>query len=426
VRILLVSYFFPPYNCIGAVRAGKTAKYLAALGHDVRVLTAADQPLHANLAIEIPAERVVATRWLDVNRAAQAAAGGREQVASRGYVAGGPHRTLVRRAAAAYKTVLHLPDGQVGWLPYAVRAGTRLIEEWRPDVILASAHPITALLVARRLARRAEVPWVAELRDLWTDHPAYTQPALRRRVDRRIERGLFASAAGVVTVSEPLAEVLRTKTRAPVAVVTNGFDAEDYPEASPPPGDVLELAYTGMLYEHRQDARPLFDALRTLQPEGLRVRVRFYGRYLETAERLAREYGVSDLVEVRGAVSHREALRVQREADALLLLLTSDYEDRGTLTGKFFEYVGARRPILAVGPPHALAAQLVERHGLGVAVQDADAIAARLRAWATRKREHGSLPAPEAGPPQEFTREHQTRLLARFLEQVARDAEVRP
>ncbi|MFX9604597.1 hypothetical protein ABTP42_19610, partial [Acinetobacter baumannii] len=64
MKILLVTYYFPPYNAMGAVRTGKTAKFLEALGHEVRVISAIDQPLAQSLTTEIPEEHVHRTKWI--------------------------------------------------------------------------------------------------------------------------------------------------------------------------------------------------------------------------------------------------------------------------------------------------------------------------------------------------------------------------
>ena len=68
MRILILSYYFPPYNGIGPVRVGKTAKYLSKFGHDVRIITAKDQPYQANLRLEVEQDKVIYTSKFDVNK----------------------------------------------------------------------------------------------------------------------------------------------------------------------------------------------------------------------------------------------------------------------------------------------------------------------------------------------------------------------
>jgi glycosyltransferase involved in cell wall biosynthesis len=422
MRILIISYFFPPYNAIGGVRVGKQAKFLERFGHEVRVITAADQPLQPTLPLEIAPHAVQHTRWWNVNRPAELAFGGRGRVAERGYTAGSGGGAL-RQVGALYKSVLNFPDGEIGWFPFARAAALRVAREWRPDVIYASARPITSLLVAHSVAAACGVPWVAELRDLWVDNPYYSHPAWRAAVERRLEKRVLGSAAGFVTVSEPLAETLREKFGRPTEVVMNGFDAEDYPadRDAPPAGPTLRIAYTGMIYAGKRDPSPLFAALQRMGSGREQVRVSFYGRYLETVRELADRFGVGHLVEVRNPVAYAEALRIQRESDLLLLLLWDDPSERGVFTGKLFEYIGARRPILAIGPRDNVAAQLVEDRGVGGVFRDPDEIARHLEDCLRQKRTAGGIGMLAEEVTRDLSREAQTRRLESFLSGLVGD-----
>ena len=417
MRILFVTHFFPPYNSIGAVRAGKTAKYLRQAGHEVRVLTTADQPLQASLPLDIPEADVIYTPWLNVNRPVELALGGRGRVAARGYTTGSGTPPLIKRLGLFYKHLTNLPDGQIGWYPYAVAAGRRLVRDWRPDVIYASAMPVTSLLVAQAIASKSGIPWVAELRDLWLDNPYLDLPAWRRRIERRLEEKVMRSARGLVTISDPLAETLRTRFPVPVEVVTNGFDPEDYPVGARPADDgVVRIVYTGMIYEGRRDPSPLFQAVADLGEAARQVRIAFYGRYLGVVEPLAERYGIRDRVELHDPIPHREALRIQAEADVLLLLLWNDPKEKGSFTGKLFEYLGARRPILAIGPTDNVASALIVERGAGVVETRPELLVEHLRAWIGLKQAGQIIPAPPAEATTGFSREDQTRHLASFLE----------
>lgn len=421
MRVLFISYFFPPYNAIGAVRLGKLAKFFHAFGHDVRVVTARDQPLQPTLPLEIPAERVHATSWVNVNRPAELAVGGRSRVAAQGFQVRGGGRLsgIVKAAGAQYKLLTNLPDGQIGWAPFALREATALVERWRPDVIYASGLPWTSLVVADRLSRRTGVPWVAEFRDLWIDSPLDESPRWRRGLELRMARRVMASASGFVTVGDTLATALSARFPVPGEVVLNGYDGEDYdlPAGTTPPGGTLRIVYTGMIYEGKRDPSPLFEALRLLGPLGERVRVSFYGKYLDVARRLAATHGVEHLVEVHDQVGYREALRLQAEADLLLLLLWDNPGDRGTWTGKVFEYLGARRPIVVVGPEDFTVSRVVRERGIGVASTRPDRLAERLREWIAEKERTG-IPATPPEAAVGFSREEQSRRLEGFLQRV--------
>lgn len=418
MRILIVSYAFPPYNTIGAVRVGSTAAQLLEMGHDVRVISARDQVVEPNLESRFPSERVVYTPWLDVNRPVSLALGGRARTRQTGYTVQGGGSGLVTRLGRLYKTMLNFPDGRIGWLPYATRAGARIIRGWKPDVIYGSGLPWTSLMVASRLSRRYGIPWVAELRDLWMDSSFYPYDGARKRIEGRLEKGVLESAAGLVTVSESLAERLRTRFSQPVASVLNGYDPEAYPPAAPPAPGPLRLVYCGMIYEGTRDPTPLFRAIRLLGPLAGQVRVAFYGRYMGGMEKLTQREGVEAQVEVNAPVSHRESLRLQQEADALLLLVWDDPSVRGEYTGKFFEYMGAGRPVLVVGSAENVAGRAVVERGVGIATTDPARIAEQLREWIAQKQALGAVPAPPREAMGGFSRREQTRTLDSFLARV--------
>lgn len=420
LKILLISFCFPPYNDVGHVRVGKLAKFLLRFGHDVQIISARDQPFPATLPIEVPEARVLYTKWVNVNKPAELVFGGRKSVAVRGLDARGTLRsgeTVLRRLyRRLYKRFISFPDDQVGWFPYAYNAAARCIERWKPDVICASAMPFTSLLIAHRLSRRYTIPWVADLRDLWVDHQNYKYAGWRRAIEGRLERRILTSATGLVTVSEPLAAVLRTKYTGPVSVVMNGFDPDDYPDDShrPKGSPIVRIAYTGMIYEGKQRLEPLFEALAGM-PRRDHVRVTLYGRYLELARRMAAAYAMESLVEVHDAIPYRDSLRVQRESDVLLLLLWSDPREKGVYTGKLFEYIGAGRPILAIGPADNVAADLIAERAAGVVLQDAGDIRRQLERWIDIKQGGAVIPPTSKDAGLGLSREEQARRFERVL-----------
>jgi hypothetical protein len=348
-----------------------------------------------------------------------------------GYIPQGAASSVVSRAGHLFRTLVYFPDEAALGLPRAYLAAARLVGAWRPDVILASASPYSALILAAGLSRRFGIPWVGELRDLWTDNQLYPYPRVRRRVEAFLERRVLQSAAGLVTVSEPLAEKLRARHGRPTAVVLNGFDPQDYVDnIRPRAGLPLQIVYTGQVVAGKQDVTPLVEAVHRLGAAARDVRVTFFGKFLglalQDAMRRAAELKVSNSFVIERPVPHHEALRHQREADALLLLTWNDRATPGVYTGKVFEYAGARRPILAIGKVPTVADDLIRERKLGVSRSSPTAIADQLHCWLELKRSGGSVPAVPAHNAAGLTRAEQTRVLADFLEHVTGFADARP
>jgi hypothetical protein len=400
---------------------GKLASFLVARGHDVRVLTAAPLPYPRTLPTDLAPERVLTTQSLDpyvLLASIQRRRHARGRDAAPASLLGDGYSGRLLRWGGAF---LAVPEPQVAWYPSAVAAGRRLVRKWRPNVIYASALPFTAHIVAARLARISSVPWIAEFRDQFAGNPYSNLPSWRLPMDLWIERQVVSSASACVTVSEPIATTLRTRYKKPTIVVLNGYDERAALLAPAGPADVeapLNILYTGVIYPGRRDPAALFRAIASLGQLAKHVEVHFYGQDLRGVAEIAARHGVSDRVRVHGAISYGESLAAQQAADVLLLLLWSDPREIGVYTGKIFEYIGAGRPILAVGSQDGVAAQLIRSRRLGVAANDEQSIATTLRRWIEEKRTTGRVAAPDDSAKCGLSRSEQFALVDRLLLQV--------
>lgn len=442
MKILFVCWYFPPSNTIAAVRLGKFAKYLRKAGNDIRVLTARDQPYAATLPVEVPSDLVVRTGWWDINalpgelkrrllsplsrqrRELMAPAAGPRQYPTEQVRAKPPENRQSRyggRLSALYQRLLNVPDAQIGWVPLARSAGLELLQGWKPDVIFASGPPFSALLLGRSLSRASGVPLVEELRDRWSDDPYYPPRHWRRHLDRWLEGKVLGQASALTTVSEPWAQAYREKYGKPVAVIYNGYDPEDVPaettEGWPDPG-TLRILHTGGIYRGRRDPAPLFKAIAGASDLRERVRVVFYGLPSQFVPAMARAHGVEHCVEVYQRVDHAEALRQQYCADILLLLQHDSATEQGNVPGKFFEYLGARRPILVLGYRDGVPATILRKREAGVATTDPEEIAGHLRRWIAEKDALGRISSLPCSVRAGFTHEEQALKLGAFLRDV--------
>jgi len=400
MKILIASFVFPPSNVIGAVRMGKLARYLDRRGHDVRVL-AAEVDGDRSLPLEIQAERVVYTEYrkrsnrhnpygqpfrsgqavedADISRSSLENPGA--QVSSL--------RVFLRRQ---YYGLTHVPDMKADWIRTAIPAGRRLITEWRPDIIFASAPPFTGLIVASRLARSFGISWIADLRDLWVNNPYSGHPRWRIPLDAVIERLTLRSAASLVTVSPIWAEQLRRRYGRHAELVYNGYAEEDFPPfpQNAERGHVLTIRYIGSIYRGLRDPSPVFAGI-SLLPEKPRnrVNVEFYGESADAVLTAAVAHGVTEAVAVKPPVAYQRALELQVKADVLLLLQSNDKRDEGNLPAKLFEYLFARRPILFIGYETGVAARIVAERRAGFIANDPKRIRDQLQVWLAAKQTEG-------------------------------------
>lgn len=441
-RILIVSHWFPPHLAIGALRVGKLAKFLDDRQWDVRAL-AAHLPVPKTMPLEIAEDKTVFTDWADVDNALERLLGSKfEKIVRRKEKE--PHLaadkagekklpeaqpSAIRKfLRATYLDIVRLPDNRAGWFKPAVAAGNELIARWKPDVIYASAPPVTSVLVAHALARKHGVPWIAEFRDLWTDHPYYEYGKARAVLDRIWEARVLSTASAIVTVSPSWQSRLIERHGRPTVLAMNGFVESDFPVK--PPADVsrtgpVRILYTGHIYVGRRDPTPLFAALQQLGPAARGFVVDFVGTQVDVVRPLAEKYGLADIVTIQPSVPYREALRLQLEADILLHLQWCSPEEQGTIAGKLFEYIGARRPVLGIALETSEAAQLIQTRNAGLATNDVAKISEWLRERAKEKAAGGIAPLPSSAS-DGLDRNRQFERIERLLKGIVEAPSTRP
>ncbi|MEX2195799.1 MAG: glycosyltransferase [Thermoleophilaceae bacterium] len=387
-RILVVTYFHPPFPGGGGARWVALAKHLRRAGHEVGVITTS---AHGSLP-EDDGEGTVRT-------ADMAASGGLRRLLRRPAL---PERGAPGGAGANAKppptllTRTLVPDPHVvSWAPLALAAARRAIRvSGGVDCLVTSGPPESTHLVGLAL-RRSVGAWMADFRDGWSYEPLRDPfpAAAQRRLDLSLERRVALRADAVLGATEPIARDLAERLGANAVHVPNGWDPdleEQVARAEPPPLEegVVNLVHTGtMSGGWGRDPRPLFDALRQA---GGRIRLVLAGRLDTEEERLIRAPGLEGVVKHVGSLGRFEAIALQRRADALVLVTSRNASEA---TGKLFEYLASGRPVIALAEGNE-AARIVRDTGAGVTVapDDTQAIAEVLRA-----AERGELPYEPRG-----------------------------
>lgn len=427
MRLLLVTYEFPPRGGPGVQRPLKLAKYLGIAGWDLTVLTVDDPPtaiVDEGLLGEVPPAVNVARAWsLEPTRLVQLL---RRLRGDRASVVGGQGFSGAPSGLVSLVQSLFVPDEKRYWKPWAVRAGMRAHADASFDVVVSTGPPHTAHLVAGTIARRTGVAHVIDFRDPWFGGLAkrYATP-LHKAWNRRLEEGAIARAAAVVTVTDEIARMYRQRyPGSRLFVIPNGFDPDDLPDEPHAPHDGLVFAYTGTFGGARQPDTFLAGAARaeSLEPGFANdVHIVAAGPGPEFVE-AARRAGVRSTVTALGYVSHDRSLKTLAGADVAVLILSSGEESRVSLSGKVFEYVGMHKPVLAVvgeGAAHEFVSGLTG--GRAVPYDDPSAVAdAMLDIYAAWKADR--LIGPGEDETARFSRVEQARAYMALLEEVVTDA----
>ena len=288
---------------------------------------------------------------------------------------GSPKTSMIRFLLRIVKEISYYPDQFRDWRKSAINVCNNLMLRENIDALISSSSPVTSHIIAKEFKQQHKIPWVADLRDLWSQNHNYPYSSLRNVIDRNLELRTLSQADTLVTVSEPWTKKLTLLHKdKKVYTITNGFYPEESVNSPPNLTSKFTITYTGQIYEERQDPSKLFAALRDLIKENLinplEIDVRFYGNEVEWLTKETEKYGLTKIVKQYGSVSRKVAIERQRESQLLLLLNWEDTSEKGVCPLKVFEYLAAQRPIIATGGfGHDVIARLLDETNAGFYAQ---------------------------------------------------------
>ncbi len=301
---------------------------------------------------------------------------------------------IVQRFIIWVRGNLFIPDARVCWIrPSARFLKNYLKEHPEIDTIISTGPPHSMHLIARRLKHKfPTLKWVADFRDPWTKIDFYQELLPGKWADsrhKRLEKAVLSEANTIVTVSAACAEGLSSIVGRNVEMVTNGFIFPDFDEKKVELDKKFTIAHFGSMPYSRNPAA-LWIAL-----ENLLIRLPALREHLEIKLVGSVDFKIHEILEEKGlaayvnsisSVSHAESLQLQRQTQLLLLIANNSGNTKGILTGKFFEYLGAKRPILAIGEKESDLAQAMHntQAGLFADFWEAEEIGAYLEACYTK------------------------------------------
>lgn len=370
MKVLLVTMYFPPAGGGGVQRPLKFATHLPALGIETHVLAPDDAKwIHSDPDLQPPTQA-----W--IHRARYLGPRARK-LADELHGRHGLER-LSRQARSLSRRVL-VPDENVAWNLTAIPAAVRIARSEGIDVVITTSPPNSVHLIGAAVKRTTGARWVADLRDSIAAHPhrRVESAAVRakEKVSASVARLVARQADVIVAASAAIAdEAQKLEPVGVVATILNGADFDDFAGLEYRPGNTFRITHTGSFFGKR-DPRPFLQALADSGLED--VVARFVGDFRVADREWADSLGLGERLELHPYVARKEALALQRDSEALLLLIPeADGRGQGVLSGKVFEYLAAERPILAAVPPEGAAAELIRDTGAGVvaAPDDIDAL----------------------------------------------------
>ena len=382
MKVLIITYYWPPAGGPGVQRVLKFAKYLPEYGWEPVILTVenGNHPAIDNgLLDEIPEGiKVYKTKTLEPFAIYNRIQGKEKDATIDTFTITKSGKSLKEKLGKLVRSYLFIPDARKGWKHYAVKAGLKIAQQENIDLIFSSSPPHSLQLIAKKIAKKTGLPWVADFRDPWST--AFwlgdeQKKGLPHKLNIRKEKSVFAQLDHFTTVSNGTMESytkLHPHTKDNATLLYNGYDESDFDSLKSKKNEQFTIRYVGTLAQ-TQNPLSLFQALAQLKEKEPyiynKITVEFWGKFDSTIAESSKGYNLESKVNFYGYVKHKKAVELMQTSDLLILSIPND-DSNGILTGKLYEYIATEKPIIGFGPQNCEAQQLVEENNFGKFAHD--------------------------------------------------------
>ena len=369
MKVLIITYYWPPAGGSGVQRWLKFVKYLQNFDVEPIVYTVdnANYPKEdKTLLHEVPTHIKILKQpiWEPTNLLFW-----KKKEAQKSDVSNAVNNGFLSFIRGNF----FIPDPKIFWVNSSVKFLHQYLKENKVEVVISTGPPHSMHLIAQKLKQKTNIKWIADFRDPWSNlyyNEEFKQLSFAKKKNEKLENSVFKNADCILTVSNSLKKEFDQKATR-VEVITNGFDDEVVTNTLITLDEKFSISYIGLLPK-QSNPKLLFKVLSTLCAEDTdfkaNLKLNFIGDISEDVKKEIINYNLLENTNFIGYVSHKEAIAYQRKAQVLLLLIPNVAKSGGILTGKLFEYLTAKRPILAMGPETGDLSEILKNTSSGVVV----------------------------------------------------------
>jgi len=377
-KVLVITYYWPPGGGAGVQRILKFVKYFPAFGIKPYVVTVREDKASypdtdESLLNDVPKEAKIYRTDTFEPFGIYSKLLGKKSIPT-GF-SNESHPGAFQKFSRFVRGNFFIPDARRGWIKFAFDEACKIIEKENIKTVITTSPPHSAQLVGLKLKKKyGFINWVADLRDPWTDiyyYNEFNHTSIAGRLDLKYERLVLENSDVITTVSRSLKDLFAKKSakvdHGKIYVIPNGFDPDDFQYISENPADEFIITYTGTIADS-YDPAVFFEALKkTIQkfPE-VKFKLRFIGNPASSLIENIKKISLSDCLDLVATVTHERSVQYLLQSTILFLAIPCVKNDKGILTGKIFEYLAARKPIVCIGPSDGDAAVIIEECKAGM------------------------------------------------------------
>ena len=371
-RVLVITYYWPPAGGPGVQRWLKFVTYFKEFGIDPIVFIP-DNPHYPitdeSIGSELP-------EGIQIIRFPIKEPYGFANLISKKKITQVSSGIITKRKQTVLEKVLlwirgnfFIPDARIGWVKPSINFLRNFIADHHVEAIITSGPPHSLHLIGKSLKEETGIKWVADFRDPWTTIHYHKSLRLAKRAKKKhiaLESEVLTKADHIVVTSATTKKEFQKITQTPIEVITNGYDSNDNFKLNL---DIkFTLSHIGTLLSNRNPI-VLWEALSELCSENAEfskdLLIQLAGSVSDAILISIQKYGLMDQCIVLGYLSHQKAIQLQYNSQVLLLIEMNLPETKAIIPGKLFEYLAAKRPILAIGPVDSDVEKIIEETNSG-------------------------------------------------------------
>jgi galactitol-specific phosphotransferase system IIB component len=421
-KVLIIAYYWPPAGGPGVQRWLKFVKYLRDFNLEpvVYVPKNPDYPImDDSLVDEIPEGiRILKQPIFEPYGLASIFSKKKTKRISSGIIQKHRKQSFLERAMLWVRGNFFIPDARKYWVKPSVKYLSKVIKDEGLKTIITTGPPHSVHLIGLDLKKQLDVQWITDFRDPWTSigyHKKLKLSKAAQKKHKQLESTVLNTADKIVVTSNTTKQEFEQLTKKPIAVITNGFDGAPIQTEL---DNKFTISHIGSLLTDR-NPKVLWKVLGELTKEytafAQQLQIQLIGVVGKEVLRSLASYGLDNCTKELGYVPHEEVLELQPKSQVLLLVEINSNETKGILPGKLFEYLNAKRPILAIGPNNWEAAAIVKEtnSGIGLVPKEESTLKNVILEWFHLYQE-GQLVLDSKGI-EKYSRKELTHQLANYI-----------
>ncbi len=363
-KVLIITYYWPPSGGAGVQRWVKFVKYLRKFNWEP-IVYIPENPhypvLDKSFNKDIPPDITILKYpiWEPYTIYKKFMGMKKEEKVQHGFIQEEKRSTFKQNISNWIRSNFFIPDARKFWIKPSIKYLTKyFMQHEKPDVIVSTGPPHSMHLIAMGLKKKLDIPWIADFRDPWTGIDFYSQLKLTKRADKKhhkLEKAVLQNADKVIAVGWNMAKELEALGAGSVDIITNGYDDTDFSNIetqNPVNSNKFVLSHIGSLNRDR-NPETLWEAISELIKENKKfnklLQIKLIGKIDIKVIEYLKKYNLQDYYVKIDYVSHKNIPEILQKSNILLLLLNNTPNIESIITGKIFEYIASKRPILCIG-----------------------------------------------------------------------------